>query len=177
MIGPDQNDIELAIARGDWGPPPSAFNHVHLQADAPFCTSDWYEKVLGLQHPPDAGRVAGADCHVPYPPRSNLANQYMNPNGTIRVGSLELYIYPYQRLEALTPNIADTQGPLVSPRGHVVDHIAMIVADVPAAVRYLRGHDVKVLEDTHPFGRSKLKAAMIEGPDKIAIELVEAARP
>jgi hypothetical protein len=53
----------------------------------------------------------------------------------------------------------------------------MTVADVPAAVRRLRALDVKILEDTHPFGASKLKAAMIEGPDKIAIELVEAAKP
>lgn len=97
---------------------------MHLQAEAPFCTSDWYEKVLGMEHPPDAGRVAGADCHVPYPPRSNLANQYLNPNGTIRAGRVSLLIYPHQRLAALTQTPVDNQGPLVSTRGHVFDHIA-----------------------------------------------------
>ena len=32
---------------------------------------------------------------------------------------------------------------------------------------------VKVLEEPHPFGNSKSRAAMIEGPDAIAIELIE----
>jgi hypothetical protein len=32
---------------------------------------------------------------------------------------------------------------------------------------------VKVLEELHPFGNSNARAAMIEGPDSIAIELVE----
>jgi hypothetical protein len=32
---------------------------------------------------------------------------------------------------------------------------------------------VKILEDVHPFGTGGKPAAMIEGPDSIAIELVE----
>ena len=32
---------------------------------------------------------------------------------------------------------------------------------------------VTILEDVHAFGNTTLKAAMIEGPDKIAIELIE----
>jgi hypothetical protein len=31
------------------------------------------------------------------------------------------------------------------------------------------------LEEPHPFGDGKTRAAMIEGPDSIAIELIEAA--
>jgi hypothetical protein len=37
----------------------------------------------------------------------------------------------------------------------------------------LRKAGVKVLEEPHPFGRSGKRAAMIEGPDSIAIELVD----
>jgi len=35
----------------------------------------------------------------------------------------------------------------------------------------LKGESVKVLEDIKPWGNSR--AAMIEGPDRIAIEIVE----
>lgn len=172
MIGPDNNDIEIATGRD------RIFNHVHLQSEAPFCASDWYEKVLGLQHPPDQGRVAGADCKVSFPSRSNTANQILNPNGRVVPGHgiVALFVYPNQRLQALTTNAVDNRGPLVSPRGHVIDHVALLVNDLPGALRRLRAQSVPVLENMHKFGKSKQKAAMIEGPDKIAIELVEALR-
>jgi catechol 2,3-dioxygenase-like lactoylglutathione lyase family enzyme len=54
-----------------------------------------------------------------------------------------------------------------------VDHIAVSVPDVAVALDRLRKAGVKVLEEPHPFGRGEKRAAMIEGPDSIAIELVE----
>jgi hypothetical protein len=45
--------------------------------------------------------------------------------------------------------------------------------DVPTALQRLRKLGVKVLEDVHNFGNTQLKAAMIEGPDGLAIELIE----
>ena len=39
----------------------------------------------------------------------------------------------------------------------------------------LKGEGVKFLEDIHPWGNTR--AAMIEGPDRIAIELVEVKQP
>jgi len=75
---------------------------------------------------------------------------------------VSLIIYPRQR-----------QGTLVSPRGHVVDHIALSVYDLRATLDRLRQAGVKVLEEPHQFGKSDGRAAMIEGPDAIAIELLE----
>ena len=136
LIGPDNNDIEIA------GEKDRVFNHVHLQSEAPWCASDWYEKVLGLRHPPDQSRAAGADCRAPFPPRSSTGNQILNPNGRVLPGKgpFMILVYPNQRLQALTANAVDNRGPLVSPRGHAIDQ------------------------------------AMIEGPDKIAIELVDTPR-
>ena len=173
LIDPDNVDVELAPASNAWTPPPPAFNHVHLQAEHPFCSADWYEKVLGMEHVRDARRVAGDDCRAPYPPRSNTGNLYLSPSGTIRAGRVSLPILPHQRLVALTQTPVDDRGPLVSPRGHVIDHIALTVRDVSAAVRRLRGLGVAILQDTHAFGTSMMRAAMIEGPDRIAIELVD----
>jgi hypothetical protein len=38
-------------------------------------------------------------------------------------------------------------------------------------VTRLKGEGIKFLEEIHPWGN--MRAAMIEGPDRIAIELVE----
>ena len=82
-----------------------------------------------------------------------------NPAGTAGVGErVQLLIRPHH-------------GPFVSPRGQIVDHFALSVPDLAAAVTRLRGEGVKILEDIHPWGT--MRAAMIEGPDLVAIELVE----
>jgi hypothetical protein len=62
-------------------------------------------------------------------------------------------------------------GGLVSTRGHLVDHWALSVADLPPTVARLKSEGIKVLEEIHPWGN--MRAAMIEGPDRVAIELVE----
>jgi len=62
-------------------------------------------------------------------------------------------------------------GGLVSTRGHLVDHWALSVADLMPTVARLKSEGIKFLEEIHPWGNTR--AAMIEGPDRIAIELVE----
>ena len=47
----------------------------------------------------------------------------------------------------------------------------MSTADLDATVARLKRENVKFLEEIHPWGSSR--AAMIEGPDRIAIEIVE----
>jgi catechol 2,3-dioxygenase-like lactoylglutathione lyase family enzyme len=188
MVGPDGNDVEIAPGQGgaSGGTGPTTFNHVHLQSDSPLCAGDWYERVLGLRRgtnvygPSSGGKPApappaGSDCHIPLAPRHAPANQIHEPSARVYAGDIMLFIYPHQRLAALTQRAVDDQGPLVSPRGRLLDHIALAVADVPATLARLRAQNVKVLEDVHNFGNSTLKAAMIEGPDLIAIELVERA--
>jgi 4-hydroxyphenylpyruvate dioxygenase-like putative hemolysin len=80
----------------------------------------------------------------------------------LRIDDISLILYPQQRPE-----------PLVSTRGRVNDHIAVSYPDVAAAVARLRKMGVRILEDVHNFGNTNTRAAMIEGPDSIAIELVE----
>ena len=62
-------------------------------------------------------------------------------------------------------------GGLVSTRGRLVDHWALSVADLPPTVARLKDEGIKVLEEIHSWGSTR--AAMIEGPDRVAIELVE----
>jgi catechol 2,3-dioxygenase-like lactoylglutathione lyase family enzyme len=135
-----------------------AFIHAHLYSAAPLCAADWYVKHLGAV---SRAQRAGP-CEVPFAAPSEPLGVIRSPAATVRFGEVSLIIYPQQR-----------PGKLASPRGRVVDHIALSVPDLKATLERLRKAGVKVLEEIHPFGQSQLKAAMIEGPDAIAIELIE----
>lgn len=137
-----------------------AFIHVHLFSDAPLCTADWYVSHLGATSRVNAQRTG--PCEVPFAAPSEPLGVIRQPSATVRFGDISLIIYPRQR-----------PGKFVSPRGRVVDHIALEVTDLTATLERLRKEGVKVLEEPHLFGKSKARAAMIEGPDAIAIELVE----
>jgi len=137
-----------------------AFIHVHLYSDAPLCAAEWYQKNLGAVSRATAPRTG--PCEVPFAAPSEPLGVIRSPATTVRIGEINLIIYPRQR-----------PGPLVSTRGHVVDHIAVSYPDVAAALERLRKSGVKVLEELHSFGNSGGRAAMIEGPDSIAIELIE----
>lgn len=137
-----------------------AFIHVHLYSDAPLCAADWYQKYLGATSRSTMQRTG--PCEVPFAAPSEPLGVIRSPATTVRIGEINLIIYPRQR-----------PGPLVSTRGHVVDHIAVSYPDVGAELERLRKSGVKVLEELHKFGNSDGRAAMIEGPDSIAIEIVE----
>lgn len=137
-----------------------AFIHVHLYSDAPLCAAEWYQKHLGAVSRASAQRTG--PCEVPFAAPSEPLGVIRSPATTVRIGEINLIIYPRQRA-----------APLASTRGHVVDHIAVSYPDVAAALERLRKSGVKVIEELHPFGNSNARAAMIEGPDSIEIELVE----
>jgi hypothetical protein len=61
--------------------------------------------------------------------------------------------------------------PLVSTRGHLADHIGISVANLDAWMAKLRAEGVIFLEQPYKVGDTR--AAMIEGPSKEAIELLE----
>ena len=102
-----------------------------------------------------------------------------HPNALLKLGGVILFIYPQQSPEYLQQqwdSPVNMSSTLVSPRGHVIDHFAIRYPDVRAEVARLKKMNVKILEDVHNFGNSTMRAAMIEGPDSIAIELVEGPR-
>jgi 4-hydroxyphenylpyruvate dioxygenase-like putative hemolysin len=61
--------------------------------------------------------------------------------------------------------------PLASTRGQLMDHIALSVTDFDAWLAKLRREGVKVVEQPYTFG--DMRAMMIEGPSREALELVE----
>ena len=153
MNAPDGALVEINTSNTN------AFIHVHLYSDAPLCAADWYVKNLGAT---SRAQQRTGPCEVPFAAPSEPLGVIRSPVATVRFGEVSLIIYPKQR-----------PGKLVSPRGHVVDHIALSVQDLKAVLDRLKKSGVRVLENPRKFGSSAQMSAMIEGPDSIAIELVE----
>jgi catechol 2,3-dioxygenase-like lactoylglutathione lyase family enzyme len=163
MQGPDDALVEYA---GNY--PAERFNHVHMFQDDPFCAQIWYQQHLNA--PVFAGRTSPAGmtestCQVPRGPERSwpaLERQGMfrSPSAAVVFGDVALPWYMRQ-----------DEKPLASSRGHLYDHIALTVADLDAWVAKLRGEGVRFLEEPYRLGATR--AAMIEGPSREAIELVE----
>jgi hypothetical protein len=82
------------------------------------------------------------------------------PSGGVQFDDISILIRPWPG------------GGLVSTRGKLVDHWAVSTANLDATVTRLKGEGVRFLEEIHQWGA--VRAAMIEGPDRVAIEIVEA---
>jgi hypothetical protein len=159
---------ENAIVEYQGNMPAERFNHVHLYQEEPFCAQLWYQKHLGGT--PVASRAPGpvrteANCKVERSPdRTWPALQqegmFRVPTAAVTFGDVALTWYA---------NPGDT--PLASSRGQLYDHIALSVSDLDAWVAKLRGEGVTILEAPYKLGDTR--AAMIEGPSREAIELVE----
>jgi catechol 2,3-dioxygenase-like lactoylglutathione lyase family enzyme len=158
--GPDGALIENA-----GNSPTERFNHVHLFHKDPLCAIGWYVTHLGAS---TAGRGSGpapaaVNCRQPYSevtwPAFAKEGMVREPSGGVLFDDISLSMRPWPA------------APLVSSRGQVVDHIGLSVADLDATVARLRTEGVRILEAPHAWANTR--AAMIEGPDLLAIELVE----
>ncbi len=167
LRGPDGAMIENAQAGTT-----ERFNHVHMYHEHPECAMQWYVEHLGARRPQGRGAGAaapatsstGGDCRTktyapPTWPSFAKTGFVRDPAGGVNFDDISISIRP------------GPGGGLVSPRGKIVDHWAVSTADLDATVARLKRENVKFLEEIHPWG--SMRAAMIEGPDHIAIEIVE----
>ena len=145
------------------------FNHVHMYHEHPRCAMEWYAAHLGANIPRGRGGAAPAaaesgDCHArtyapPTWPSFAKTGFVRDPAGGVAFDDISISIRPWPG------------GGLATTRGKVYDHWALSTADLTVTVTRLKREGVKFLEEIHPWGNSR--AATIEGPDRIAIELVE----
>jgi catechol 2,3-dioxygenase-like lactoylglutathione lyase family enzyme len=162
MRGPDNALVEYAGNH-----PAERFNHVHFYQEDPLCAQLWYQRHLNA--PPRSGwggvPVTEADCRVPRGPDRtwpalNREGMFRTPRAGVEFGDVALIWYA---------NRGDQ--PLVSSLGQLQDHIALSVTDLDAWVEKLGSEGVKLLEEPYQLGDTR--AAMIEGPSREALELVE----
>src|SRR5437868_5148692 len=169
LRGPDGAMIENAQSGQT-----ERFNHVHMYHEHPRCAMEWYVTHLGAMLPQGRGGrgaagapaapPATADCKTtayapPTWPSFAKTGFVRDPAGGVLFDDISISIRPWPG------------GGLVSPRGKIVDHWALGTAALDTTVARLKREGVKFLEEIHPWGNTR--AAMIEGPDRIAIELVE----
>jgi len=163
LQGPDGAIVEYL---GNF--PTERMNHVHMFQDHPYCAQLWYRKHLDAA--PVAGREAPrpmteADCQVPRGsepswPAMERHGLYRTPRAAVAFDDVMLTWYARQ-----------DDKPLVPTRGHLYDHVGLCVRDLDAWIAKLRGEGVTILQEPYPLGDTR--AAMIEGPSREAIELVE----
>jgi hypothetical protein len=163
MRGPDDAIVEYA---GDH--PAERFNHVHLYQEDPFCAQLWYQK--HLHAPVYDGRTSRtplieATCQVPRGPDRTWPA--LEPEGMFRTPAAAVEFDDVAFLWYMRQG----DQPLAPTRGHVYDHVALSVADLDAWVAKLRAEGVTFLAEPYTLGDTR--AAMIEGPGREAIELVE----
>ena len=168
LRGPDGAMIENAQSGQT-----ERFNHVHMYHEHPRCAMEWYTTHLGATMPQGRGGRGGAapaapaatgDCKTtayapPTWPSFAKTGFVRDPAGGVLFDDISISIRPWPG------------GGLVTTRGKIVDHWALSTAALDTTVARLKREGVKFLEEVHPWGNTR--AAMIEGPDRIAIELVE----
>ncbi len=163
MLGPDGALIEY---QGNF--PAERFNHVHMFQEDPLCAQLWYQKHLGgVPVPSRSGEAPRSEENCKVARGADRTWPALEPEGAFRTPTAAVTFGDV----ALTWYMRQGDKPLVSTRGHLYDHIALSVADLDAWITKLRREGVTVLESTHRLGDTR--AAMIEGPSREAIELVE----
>ena len=160
LEGPDG-----AIVEYQGNMPAERFNHVHLFQDHPFCAQLWYQQHLNAPVPatPNRAPYTQANCKVPRP---ELGWPSLEQRGMLRQPAGVNFDNV-----AITWHVQQNETPLVTSRGHVADHYALQVANLDAWIAKLRAEGVQFLEQPYKLG--DMRAVMIEGPSKAAIELVE----
>lgn len=160
LEGPDGAVIEY---QGDM--PAERFNHVHMFQKDPYCADLWYHQHLNAKLSAAALRAGytEATCHVAVPelswPSLERGGMYRLPAGVT-----------FDDV-SLSSHIQQDNRPLAPTRGHLYDHIGLSVANLDAWVDKLRQEHIKFLTKTYKLG--ELRAVMIEGPSREALELVE----
>ena len=164
LRGPDDSLVEY---QGNM--PAERFNHIHMYQEQPFCAALWYQTHLNAAAPaPRAGQIVRttANCAVERGPDRTLPaldwdGMFRTPAvQTTIFGDVNLYFYMNQGATPLGPT-----------RGQLMDHFAVGVGDLDAWIAKLRAENVTFLAQSYAIGG--LRAVMIEGPSKEAIEIVE----
>lgn len=147
--GPDGALIEINTANHH------RFGHLHLLSADPVAAGLWWARHFGVAWPA-AGRTPSRE------PRFYKGFQ-VAPSVSFTMDGVNVIIFPVEYLQRPVS--------LRSTRGRVVDHVGLRVGDLDATLRRLRAEGVRVL---HGVKRARYgRVAMIEGPDRLAIQLVE----
>ncbi|MBM3767937.1 MAG: VOC family protein [Acidobacteria bacterium] len=145
--GPDHALIELnTTPAGN-----HRFGHLHLLSTDPIKTAEWYVKHFDL-------KVRAMNRE----PRSRCGRPTA-PSASLLIGDISFIIYPLGNAKAAFPDVWKDRNEIESSAGHAIDHFALTVPDLKQALSRIGAKPLRV----------SAKSALIEGPDKVLIELLE----
>ena len=144
--GPDHALIELNTARHH------NFGHLHVFSNDPHAAADWYQKYLHVKPRKSA------------PQQRMYRNVQVGPSATFNIDNVNVIIYPagYRQHNRFR-----------STRGTVFDHVAFSVDRLDPVLDALRKDNVKILQSAKTIKGTKQRSVIVEGPDMLAIEIVE----
>jgi catechol 2,3-dioxygenase-like lactoylglutathione lyase family enzyme len=156
--GPDHQLIELNTANHHH------FGHIHMLSKDPIAAGEWYIKEFGLTR---LGRGTPSRA-----PRMYKGFQ-IGPAMSLMMDNVNIIIYPMEYAKTQWPELWKDRTDLESTRGHTVDHIGFGVDNLDETLARLKNDGVKITAEPRSVAGGKVRFAFIEGPDHIAIELVE----
>ena len=178
LVDPDGMLVEFTAGQND-----SFRSHTHFWAEQPLCTANWHVEHLGAAFPETQnsfsteftfGDDGWAPCDVPagevtYPAYME-PGQLRIPAGNARVANASWLWYPRQCRDGRCGPGNDQ--PLTRSRGQVVDHIGLTYPDLDAVIAHLEAKMVPIIEGPYTFGETR--AVLVEDPNGLAFELIEA---
>jgi catechol 2,3-dioxygenase-like lactoylglutathione lyase family enzyme len=155
--GPDHVLIELNTAAHH------NFGHVHLFSADPPAAGAWYAKELGVRSFAQTAKRVYRGVQI-------------GPAAFMTADHVSMIIYPVEYLQTAAPDVWRARnGAFASTRGRAVDHLGFGVDDLDATLARMRSDGVKVTAEPRTIADGRIKFAFIEGPDQVAIELIQDA--
>ena len=156
--GPDHALIELNTANHH------NFGHVHMFSGDPPAAGDWYAKHFGVRA-------------LPRREKRIYNNSQIAPASFVTADHVSMIIYPVEYIRAAAAADWKDRAEFASTRGRVIDHLGFSVDDLDATLARLRNDGVIVTAEPRSIAGGQIEFAFIEGPDRIAIELLEDRTP
>ena len=178
LVDPDGMLVEVTAGHND-----SFRSHTHFWAEHPLCAANWHVEHLGARFPENQNTFSSdfnfsengwSPCEVPTGevtfPTYMEVGQLRIPAGNVRVGNASWLWYPRQCRDGRCG--AGLDRSLVRSRGQVVDHIGLTYPDLDDVLAHLEAKSVPILEGPYTLGETR--AILIEDPNSLAYELIEA---
>ena len=178
LVDPDGMLVEVTAGRNE-----SFRSHTHFWAEHPLCTANWHVEHLGARFPENRNAFSSEfnfgenewnPCEVPTGevtfPTYMEVGQLRIPAGNARVGNASWLWYPHQCRDSRCGPGRDR--PLVRSRGQVVDHIGLTYPELDDVIAHLEAKMVPILQGPYTLGDTR--AILIEDPNGLAYELIEA---
>jgi len=97
----------------------------------------------------------------------------IGPAMSLRMDNVNFIIFPMEYAKKEWPELWKDRSDFESTEGHVTDHIGFSVDGLEQTLERLKKDGVKVTDAPRSLAGGRLRAAFIEGPDHVRIELVE----